>query len=92
VVLRLGVALLLLSCALWVALLVVPFWPAPAEVLAAVAGALVLTAEVVWWVGVALIGPDAWLLARSHGWKRLHVSLWQLVRDGRRPTVSPPPS
>ena len=65
---RVGVCLMGLSLALWVALPVVPFLPIQVGIKATVAGSQVVIAEVAFWVGAVLAGPDA--ARRMKSWWR----------------------
>ena len=80
---RLGAGLIAASCLLWGALLLVPILPGSVAARATRAGVIFVAAEILWWVGVALIGREAWRVVRSHGWRRLPSVLWQLLRHGR---------
>jgi hypothetical protein len=82
VLVRLGAALIAISCLLWGLLLVVPFLPGTAAQRATRSGVVLVVAEIVWWVGVAMVGGTAWRVVRSHGWRRLPRALWQLLRHG----------
>ena len=62
---RSGVGLLALSVLLWVPLPVVPFLSLSGVEKAALAGGLVIGAEVAFWCGAALAGPEAARRARS---------------------------
>lgn len=64
-----GVVLMGLSLALWVALPFVPFLPLTAAAKVTGAGALVIVAEVAFWGGAALAGPTAARRMRSW-WRR----------------------
>ena len=57
-----------LSLALWVALPIVPFLPIHVGVKAIVAGSQVVVAEVAFWLGAALAGPEA--ARRMRSWWR----------------------
>ena len=63
-----GVVLMGLSLALWVALPIVPFLPLQVGVKATVAGSQVVVAEVAFWLGAALAGPEA--ARRMRSWWR----------------------
>ena len=56
---RVGVIFIGASLPLWVALPVVPFLPFENREKVAVAGGLVIVAEVVFWLGAVLAGPEA---------------------------------
>ena len=64
-----GVILMSLSLLLWVCLLGVPFLPLSAAGRGAVATALIVIAEVVFWVGAVIAGPAATRRMRSW-WRR----------------------
>jgi hypothetical protein len=86
---RIGVVLMVLSLLCW---LVIPFAPVvgfQGAVLAAVIGGLVVVAEIVFWLGLILIGRDTWRLARERGWRRVPGALWRLLLDGRAPQPRP---
>jgi hypothetical protein len=83
VLVRLGAGLIVLSCLLWGALLLVPILPGSVAERAARAGVIFVAAEIVWWAGVAMVGGEAWRVVRSHGWRRLPRALWHLLRHGR---------
>ena len=65
---RIGVVAIVLSCLLWVPLPVLPFLPVEASTKAWAAGGLVVTAEIAWWAGAALAGPEAF--RRLRRWLR----------------------
>ncbi len=58
-----------LSLALWVPLPVVPFLPLSSGAKAALGGGLIAGAEIAFWVGAVLAGPEAARWTRS--WLRL---------------------
>jgi hypothetical protein len=91
VLVRLGAVLIAVSCLLWGALLVVPALPGTAAARAARAGVIFVAAEIVWWVGVALVGGAAWRVVRQQGWRQLPRALWQLLRHGRAVSAPLPP-
>lgn len=55
---RCGVALILLSGALWFSLFAIPFLPLTVGQKAAIAGADFVAVQIAWWVGAALSGPN----------------------------------
>ena len=65
---RVGVVLLALSLLLWVPLPVVPFLPLSPGAKAAVAAGLVVGAEIAFWAGAAMAGPEA--ARRTRSWIR----------------------
>ena len=64
---KIGVALMGFSLALWVALPVVPFLPIHVGVKATVAASQVVVAEVAFWLGAVLAGPEAARRMKSWG-------------------------
>ena len=54
-----GVILMGLSLVLWLPIPAVPFLPMGAAGKAALAGTLVVSAEIAFWLGAALAGPEA---------------------------------
>jgi hypothetical protein len=65
---RTGIALMVISIVLWAPLLVVPFLPLALELRALLGGGLLVGAELFFWVGAVLAGPEA--LKRSWRWLR----------------------
>ena len=65
---RSGVVLLALSVVLWLPIPIVPFLDLSAADAVAVVGALVISAEVAFWSGAALAGPEA--ARRTRSWFR----------------------
>ena len=66
---RVGIVLLALSFALWLPIPVVPFLPIDIEVKAGLGAGFFLVAEIFFWLGAALVGPEA--LKRMRSWFRL---------------------
>ena len=66
---KVGVGLLGLSLALWVPVPVVPFLPMSSGAKAALAGGLIAGAEIAFWVGAILAGPEA--ARRMRSWLRI---------------------
>ncbi len=65
---RVGVLLLGLSVALWVPVPVVPFLPLDTAVKVTLGGGLVVAAEIAFWLGAALAGPE--VVRRARSWIR----------------------
>jgi hypothetical protein len=82
---RAGVLLIVLALLCWLAIPLVPFAGMGGGATAAAIGGLVVLAEIVFWIGVVLIGRETWRLTREQGWRRLPAELWGLLRYGRRP-------
>ena len=55
---KLGLFLILASCLLWAAVLVVPFLPLPLTSKATIITSLVITSEVIFWLGILLAGKE----------------------------------
>jgi hypothetical protein len=66
---RVGWGLMIGSAALWLVLPALPFTPLSGEQQLAAGGALIVTAEIVFWIGAALAGPEAARRMRSW-WRR----------------------
>ena len=64
-----GVGLLGLSLALWVPLPVVPFLPLSGGAKAALAAGLIAAAEIAFWLGAILAGPE--VARRTRSWLRI---------------------
>lgn len=69
-----GVVLMGSSLALWLALLIVPFLPFAAGIKALIAGSQIVFAEVAFWLGAAIAGPEA-----TRRWK----AWWRSSRSSR---------
>jgi len=65
---RTGIALLVVSALLWVPLPAVPFLPLSTGAKAALGTGLVVAAEIAFWVGAALAGPET--VRRARAWIR----------------------
>lgn len=66
---RLGTILMVSSLPLWPLLLVVPFFPMSIAARGAVGTGIVILAEIMFWGGAALAGPEAARRVRSW-WRR----------------------
>lgn len=80
---RLGVALMLASSIPWLLLLVVPVLPWSLAARGTVAGVLLASAELLFWLGVAAAGRETWRAAKRAGWRRLPGALWRMLISGR---------
>ncbi|MCK6506289.1 transporter suffix domain-containing protein [Myxococcota bacterium] len=80
---RLGVALMASSIVPWLLLPLVPFLPLTAAQAGTLAGAMLLSAELVFWPGLALAGKDAWQAAKARGWRQLPAAMVQMLRTGK---------
>ena len=86
---RLGVALMASSIVPWLLLPLVPFLPLSAAQAGTLAGGLLLSAELIFWPGLALAGRDAWQAARARGWRQLPGAMAQMLRTGRPLSTTP---
>lgn len=86
--LRLGVLLQLASIVPWACVPLLPFLGFSAAVIGV--GALVLggIAEAMIWVGLFLMGREAYRAAKRQGWRQMPAELWRMLRTGR---VTPEP-
>ena len=66
---RISVGLLGLSVAFWILLPAVPFLPLGTAEKAALGGGLIVAAEVAFWIGAMLAGPEA--ARRMRSWLRV---------------------
>jgi hypothetical protein len=80
---RVGLIAILLSFVGWLAILGVPFLGLQAGASVAVAAALAILAEILFWAGLALVGKDTWQAIRSHGWRRAPRQLINSLVQGR---------
>jgi hypothetical protein len=55
---KIGLVLIIGSCLLWVAVLVIPFLPVSLAKKAVIATSLVLISEVMFWLGILLAGKE----------------------------------
>ena len=80
---RIGWGLMIASLALWALLPVLPFLPFSGKVRLGAAGVILAAAEVVFWIGAAMAGPEA--ARRMRSWWRARPS-----REVRSSAVSTP--
>ena len=83
-----GVILMSLSLLLWVCLLGVPFLPMSAVGRGTVATALIVLAEVAFWVGAVIVGPAA--TRRMRSWWRRSGDDARLTAEGPEPVAKAP--
>lgn len=86
--LRLGIAAILLSILPWPLIAALPLLDLSNGDRAMYAGILFVIAEVLFYGGILLAGKDVWKAARSGGLRRLPLTLWRHLRDGRPPVAS----
>jgi hypothetical protein len=75
---KLGLGLVLLSCLLWGAVLVVPFLAATVAQKAAITASLFVISEVAFWLGILLAGKE---LAQRYRRKLNPYYWWQRVTN-----------
>ena len=73
---RLGLLLVGLKVLAWAVALGAPVaWGATTETAAWSGGTLVVS-EVLFWIGIALLGKPVWTSIREKGWRRVPHALW----------------
>ncbi|HEY0638572.1 MAG TPA: transporter suffix domain-containing protein [Pseudonocardiaceae bacterium] len=89
---RYGALLILGATVFWLGALLVPFLDLDAGTTAALVVGLVITREVVFWIGVLLLGRETWRVTKELGWRRAPRALWTLVVHPRRPRPATEPA
>ena len=56
---KVGLVLIIVSFILWLVPLTVPFTPLPTHIKASLAAGAIVTAEVMFWLGAAIVGKEA---------------------------------
>jgi hypothetical protein len=81
---RIGVVLVALSFVLWLVVLGAPIALGATARAAALSGGSALVAEVLFWIGVALLGKPVWTAVKEQGWRKVPSALWRRFagRDG----------
>jgi hypothetical protein len=82
---RIGLVAIVLSILPWLAIAAAPLFGLSLGAALGLVGALLVVAEVLFWIGLALAGRDTWRSVRAHGWQRAPRELARLFVDGRRP-------
>jgi hypothetical protein len=74
---RLGVVLVALSLLPWLVVLGAPIALGASARAAAWSGGAAIIAEVLFWIGVALLGKPVWSAVKEQGWRKVPSALWQ---------------
>jgi hypothetical protein len=74
---RLGVVLVALSLLPWIVVLGAPIVLGASTRAAAWSGASAIIAEVLFWIGVALLGKPVWNAVKEQGWRKVPSALWR---------------
>jgi hypothetical protein len=77
---QLGVLLIIVSCLLWAAILVIPLLPLSISAKVSIATSLVITSEVSFWLGILLAGKE---FAHRYRRKLTPSYWWQKVTNRR---------
>lgn len=85
---RLGVLLQLAAVVPWACVPLLPFLGLSPAAIGAGAVVLGSIAEGMIWIGLFLMGREAYRAAKRHGWRRMPAELWRMLRTGR---VTPAP-
>ncbi|MEX0745388.1 MAG: transporter suffix domain-containing protein [Phycisphaeraceae bacterium] len=83
-VLRLGIANIVLSKLILLVIAALPLLDISASQRATYATVLVISMPVLFWSGVALVGRETWRVARHRGLRVVPRELWRLFRHGER--------
>ncbi|AMQ22540.1 transporter suffix domain-containing protein [Geobacillus sp. JS12] len=73
---RIGIGLIIASFVVWVAVPIAPFLPFSAAVKATIVAAVIVAAEVMFWLGVLLAGKEAAMKLKAY-WNPKH---WRIKR------------
>jgi hypothetical protein len=77
---KLGLVLIVASCLLWAAVLVVPFLPFPLTSKATIITILVIVSEVIFWLGILLAGKE---LAHRYRSQFNPIEWWRKITRNR---------
>ena len=80
---RLGILAIITSFLPWLAIALAPLVGLSLAGAAAFVGAALVTAEILFWSGLALAGKDVWEAVRANGWRRAPRALARLLTRGR---------
>jgi len=81
---RLGIALILLSGVMWFFLFAIPFLPLTMAEKATLAGVDFIGVQIAWWVGAALVGPQT--VSRIKSWFKRKKSAAEPDKIDESPT------
>ena len=80
---RLGIVAFIASFLPWIAIALAPLMGLSLAGATGFVGAALITAEILFWGGLALAGKDAWQAVRANGWRRAPRALARLLIGGR---------
>ena len=80
---RLGILAIIASVLPWLAIALAPLVGRSLSGAAGLIGAALITAEILFWSGLALAGKDTWHAVRANGWRRAPRALARLLTRGR---------
>ena len=84
---RLGILAIIASFVPWLAIALAPLVGLSLSGAAGLVGAALITAEILFWSGLALAGRDTWRAVRANGWRRAPRALARLLVRGRARSV-----
>lgn len=82
--LRVGVANIVLSKLILLVIAALPLLDISGGQRAAYAAGLAIAMPVLFWSGIALVGRETWRVARSRGFRAVPRELWRMLRHGKR--------
>lgn len=85
---RLGVLLQFAAVVPWVCVPLLPLLGLSPAIIGVTALILAGVAEAMIWIGLFLMGREAYRAAKRHGWRRMPAELWRMLRTGH---VTPAP-
>jgi hypothetical protein len=80
---RLGILAIIASFLPWLAIALAPLIGLSLGGAAGFVGAALITAEMLFWGGLALTGKETWQAVRANGWRRAPRALARLLTRGR---------
>jgi hypothetical protein len=80
---RVGILAIIASFLPWLAIALAPLMGLSLAGAAGFVGAALITAEILFWGGLALAGKDTWQAVRANGWRRAPRALARLWTRGR---------
>jgi hypothetical protein len=80
---RVGLIAIALSFVPWLFMAAAPLFGLSVAAGAGLVAGLLVVAEVLFWVGLALAGKDTWQAVKARGWRRAPRELGRLLVHGR---------
>ena len=80
---RVGLVAIVLSVVPWIALAATPLLGLSLGGVAGLVTGSLVAAEVLFWVGLALVGKDTWQTVKAQGWRRAPRELARMFVHGR---------